>query len=77
VFLFCFKEKKMDKDTVSESIEIKDGDGFITQVIKKCQQAYGTTWKMTTLAYLMLAIACRNNPGVAKYILNEINPKPG
>lgn len=49
----------------------------IITLIKGCQQTYNTTWTMTDLAYAMLAAASKGHPGVAKYILNKIDPKPG
>ncbi|MBU2496462.1 MAG: hypothetical protein KJ767_00180 [Nanoarchaeota archaeon] len=65
----------MLEEKVSD-IEVTNEDGFITQVIKKCQQYYKTSWKMTIPSYPMLGVASKRNPGVAKYILSEINPQP-
>lgn len=56
--------------------DIQEDDGFISKVVKKCQQRYETSWRMTNKAYPMLALASNGNPGVAKYILDKIDPEP-
>lgn len=67
-------ERMKDKQTVKQVPESKLR--FIGQVVKKSMENYDTSWDMTLMGAAMLGIACRNNPGMALYMLDVINPQP-
>jgi hypothetical protein len=59
----------------AEDLEIKDCDDPLTRKIKYCQELNKTTWKLSKLAYPVLALASNGETCVAKYILGKINPQ--
>jgi len=59
----------------AEDFKIKDCDGPLTCKIKHCQEQNKTTWRLSKLAYPVLALASNSETCVAKYLLYKINPQ--